>query len=268
MGSIHAIARQSLIATLAFLLVAMPSAGQAQDGDLLSKLSNPIASLTLIPIQIDYDAKIGPDRAGSRVTTLVQPVTPFKLDSEWSLVVRTIVPIIGQRSVFAGAGSQFGLGDTIQSFFFVPQTVNGFTWGAGPVALWRTGTDTLLTTGKWGAGPTAVALQQTGAWTFGALANHIWSYAGDGARKEVNSTYIQPFISYTSGDWTYALNTESTYDWNASQWSVPINAQIFKLTKIGNQNINLQAGLRYWAQSPTDGPHGLGGRLGITFILP
>jgi hypothetical protein len=113
-----------------------------------------------------------------------------------------------------------------------------------------------------------VALQQTGPWTVGILANHIWSFAGDNNRDEVNQTYLQPFITYAaSGGITYAQNTESTFFWEASEWSVPINAQVQKLTKLGDQPVQLQAGLRYWAEAPDTGAEGLGGRLGITFIL-
>lgn len=245
------------------------SEARAQDSDIQKQLSNPIASLTLLPIQVNYDARIGPERDGHRITTNIQPVTPFKLDSRLTLVVRTILPVIGQNDIFPGAGEQFGLGDTLQSFFFVPPTVNGFTWGAGPAVLWRTGTDTLLTSGKWAAGPTAVALQQTGPWTVGALVNHVWSFAGDEDRADVSSTFIQPFIAYAaSGGWTYTLNTESSYDWVADQWSIPINFMITKLTKFGDQPVSIQAGLKYWADSPDSGPHGVGGRLALTFIFP
>jgi hypothetical protein len=253
----------------AFLALGLPAMAAADDSDIQKQLSNPIASLTLLPIQLNYDARIGPERDGHRVTTNIQPVTPFKLNSEWSLVVRTIVPVIGQDDIFPGAGEQFGLGDTLQSFFFVPPTVNGFTWGAGPAILWRTGTETLLTSGKWAAGPTLVALQQTGPWTVGALANHVWSFAGDDNRADVSSTYLQPFIAYAaSGGWTYTLNTESSYDWVANEWSVPINFMITKLTKLGDQPISIQGGMRYWADSPDSGPHGVGGRFALTFIFP
>jgi hypothetical protein len=266
MSAILNSARLALATAVAAIL---PSTGQAQDSDIQKQLSNPIASLTLLPIQVNYDARIGPERDGNRITTNIQPVMPFKLDSEWTLVVRTILPVIGQNDIFPGAGEQFGLGDTLQSFFFVPQTVNGFTWGVGPAILWRTGTETLLTSGKWAAGPTAVALQQTGPWTVGALVNHVWSFAGDEDRADVSSTFLQPFIAYAaSGGWTYTLNTESTYDWVADEWSVPINFMITKLTKLGDQPISIQAGLRYWADSPDSGPHGVGGRLALTFIFP
>jgi hypothetical protein len=243
------------------LMTVVPSGGSAQDSDVQKKLSNPVASLTTVPIQVNYDARIGPLEDGHRITTNVQPVIPFKLDSQWSLVVRTILPIISQDNIFPNAGDQFGLGDTLQSFFLVPQTVGGFTWGAGPAVLWRTGTDRLLTGGKWAAGPTAVALQQTGPWTIGVLTNHVWSFAGDDDRADVSSTFIQPFIAYAaSGGWTYTLNTESSYDWIAEQWSVPVNFQITKLTKLGDQPISIGGGVKYWAESPDSGPHGCAGR--------
>jgi hypothetical protein len=38
----------------------------------------------------------------------------------------------------------------------------------------------------------------------------------------VNATFLQPFLSYgTPTAWTYGINTESTYDWESEQWSVP-----------------------------------------------
>lgn len=263
-------ARNILCSALSMgLAMCLGSGARADDSDIQKQLSNPIASLTLLPVQVNYDTNIGPNRDGDRVTTNIQPVVPIKLDSEWTMVVRTILPVIGQDDIFPGSGSQFGLGDTLQSFFFVPQTVNGFTWGAGPAILWRTGTDELLTSGKWAAGPTAVALQQTGPWTVGALVNHVWSFAGDDNRADVSTTFIQPFVAYAaSGGWTYTLNTESSYDWVGDQWSVPINAMITKLTKIGDQPVSIQGGLRYWAESPDSGPHDFGGRFAVTFIFP
>jgi hypothetical protein len=261
--------RESVHAVLVVgLMVALPTSSSAQDSDIQKQLANPIASLTVVPIQINFDSKIGPAQDGSRVTTNIQPVVPFKLNDQMTLVVRTIVPIIAQNNISPGAGSQFGLGDSLQSFFFVPSSVGGFTWGVGPALQYRTGTDPLLTTGKWGAGPTLVALQQTGPWTIGVLTNHIWSVAGDAGRSEVSSTFLQPFIAYAAaGGWTYTVNTQSTYDWVAQQWSVPILAQISKLTRIGEQPVSIAAGLRYWAQSPVNGPHGLGGLVSISFIL-
>jgi hypothetical protein len=68
--------------------------------------------------------------------------------------------------------------------------------------------------------------------------------------------------------WTFALNTESTYDWKTEEWSVPINLTVSKLVKIDKQPISLTAGLRYWAAAPGNGPEGLGVRVGLTFLFP
>jgi len=50
--------------------------------------------------------------------------------------------------------------------------------------------------------PTAVVLKQEHGWTYGALANHIWSFAGDDSRADVNATFLQPFLSYTTKTYT------------------------------------------------------------------
>jgi hypothetical protein len=80
---------------------------------------------------------------------------------------------------------------------------------------------------------------------------------------------MQPFISYTTKDqWTFTLNTESTYNWQAKQWTVPLNALVSKLVRFGTQPVSLALGVRYYAASPDNGPKGFGARLSITFLFP
>jgi len=132
-----------------------------------------------------------------------------------------------------------------------------------------TATDSLLGGEKWGLGPTAIALTQSGPWTVGGLVNHVWSFAGDSSRTDINNTFLQPFVSYTTPtSWTYTFNTETSYDWEAEEWSVPLNAQVSKLTRFGKQPVSIGVGARYWANSTPNGPEGWGARAFITFLFP
>ena len=257
----------------AFVLsVIIASQGFAQDeSDLASKLANPVASLISVPFQANYDEDIGPNEDGSVWRINIQPVIPISLNERWNLISRTILPVIDQRDVPINGMGESGIGDIVQSLFFSPKapTSGGLIWGLGPVFLLPTATDDALGTEKWGIGPTAVALKQAGPWTYGALANHTESFAGDGDRTHVSNTFLQPFLTYiTKTKTTIGLNTESSYDWNKEHWSVPINFTVNQLLKIGPQIIQVGGGVRYWADSPAAGAENWGVRFQLTFLFP
>lgn len=233
------------------------------------KLSNPVAALISVPLQNNFDFGAGPDGDGFQYKLNVQPVLPFSISEDWNLISRTIVPYVYQENII-GTTSQSGLSDTVQSVFFSPKapTSGGWIWGAGPVLLIPTATDDLLGTEKWGAGPTALALRQQNGWTYGALFNHIWSYAGESSRSDVNATFLQPFVSFTTPKaTTFGLNTESTYDWKNSQWTVPLNVTVSQLFKLGKLPVQLTLGARYYAEKPANGP-AWGLRFVVTFLFP
>jgi hypothetical protein len=244
----------------------------AQDSELAKKLSNPIANLISVPFQFNYNDKIGPQQNGRQAYVNVQPVVPISLNADWNVISRTILPIVDQNDIAPGAGHQFGLGDTLQSLFVSPKMPGpgGIIWGVGPAMQFPTATDSLLGSGKFAAGPTGVVLWQTGGWTYGMLANHLWAYAGDNNRNYTSNTFLQPFVSYTTRDaWTFSLNTESTYNWVTEKWSVPVNATVAKLIKFGDQPVQIGGGPRYWLASPDNaGPKNFGARFFVTFLFP
>jgi hypothetical protein len=273
--------KTSLITLLAHItLVLMAAPLWAQDeAELAKKLQNPVADLISVPLQSNWDFGIeAPDEAKKipglhfqdayRYTLNVQPVIPISISKDWNLILRTIVPIIHAESPIEELDDRTGLGDILQSFFFSPKepTSSGWIWGAGPVILYPSGTDE-LSAHKWGAGPTIVLLKQEKGWTYGILANHVWSFSG-GGDNDISSTYLQPFLSYTTKTHTtFSLNTESTYDWEDSEWTVPINLMVAQLVKIGGMPMQFQVGGRYYAEKPDGGPD-WGLRFNVTFLFP
>jgi hypothetical protein len=242
-------------------------AAGSEAAELAKKLQNPVADLISVPIQNNWDFGLGPEDA-LRFTANIQPVIPISLSERLNLITRTIAPIIYAEAPVAGGDNVTGLGDILQSFFLSPkEPVGGWIVGIGPAFLYPSATDSTLGSGRWGAGPTAVLLQQKHGWTYGALVNHVWSFAGWGD-ENVSSTFLQPFVSFTTDkQTTLTLNTESTYDWTQSQWTVPLNLMLSQLVKIDKQPVQFQIGGRYYADKPEGGPD-WGLRFTVTFLFP
>lgn len=257
--------------TAAACLPAGLARAQDSDQELARQLSNPVASLISVPLQLNYDCCYGPEKGG-RYTLNVQPVIPVSLNHDWNVIIRTIAPVVKTEHATPGDDTAFGLGDITQSFFFSPKVAkDGVTWAVGPAVLWPTGGSDLGSR-KWGAGPTALLLKQQHGYTYGVLANHIWSFAdaGDGGkdRPGVSNTFIQPFLSYTNKHaTTWGVNAESSYNWKAKGWTVPVNLTVSHLYKFGDQRVSLGGGARVYAANDGVGPE-WGLRFVATFLYP
>lgn len=259
----------------AMVVAVQAGIARAEDSAELAKAAlNPVAAMYSLPVQYNWDQKMGPSGEGMHSVSNIQPVLPFTLNEDWNLISRTILPVIDQHGLAEnGIADKSGIGDVTQSFFFSPSkpTESGWILGAGPVLLIPTGSDELLSSKQWGMGPTVVALKQSNGWTRGILANHIWGLEGSPAddKEKVNQTFLQPFLSYTTKSLTtFGVNTESTYDWQAKEWSVPINLTVTQLFKIGGQPLTVQVGPRYWVDRAGDGPQGWGARVAVTLLFP
>jgi hypothetical protein len=257
--------RMVTVTLTAVALLAGGARAADSDAELAKKTQNPIANLIRLPLQNDWNYDSGPKGDNTSYTLNVQPVWPFSVSEDYLLITRTIVPV---KSI-EFPENETGIGDILQSFFISPKkAVSGWIVGAGPVFNYPTASDDLLGSGKWGAGPTAVILRQDSGWTYGLLTNHVWSFAGDSDRSEVNATFLEPFLSFTTKTYTsLGVNTESSYDWKAEQWTVPVNVALTQMLKVGEQPISLQLGYRYFAEKPDYGPD-WGLRFQVTFLFP
>ena len=263
----------SRVLAYAVVVTALWSQGayaQENTDELAKKLNNPVSSLISVPLQYNIDFNIGPEN-GTKQYLNIQPVIPTSISTDWNLITRVIVPVVYQNDVFGNSGDQFGLGDITPTFFFSPKkpVAGGWIVAVGPVFLLPSATDELLGSDKWGVGPSVLGLRQTeDGWTYGALANHIWSVAGGSNRSEISSTFLQPFLAKQfPGGRTITLNLESTYDWYGEKWNVPMNLSYSKVTRWGNQMVSYAGGVRYFFETPGDGPD-WGVRLVLTLLFP
>ena len=236
-----------------FILSAIPGEKNPQaaesEADLAKKTQNPVADMISVPFQNNFNFNYGPNNDLQYVLN-VQPVIPIHLDKEWNLVTRTIIPVINQP----WPESKFGLGDLNTTLFLSPAKLlplaeGGLFWGVGPILQFPTATDDILGGGKWAAGPSAVVGYLGKTWVLGALANNIWSFAGEDERSYVNLMTVQPFINYNLPDaWYLSFSPIITANWSAKdsqQWTVPLGGAVGKIFRIGKLPFNAQLGAYY-----------------------
>jgi hypothetical protein len=255
----HLVRGLCLASALTWPVVALaqqPAAPAQQDTEALAKqLVNPISSLVSVPFQFNWEQNVGPSKL-TRFVLNVQPVIPFTLNDDVNMIVRIIVPFVSQPPLAEGGLPASGVSDITTSFFFSPSKATRFIWGAGPVVVLPSTSEPTLGSGKWSAGPTIVALKQSGPWTVGALWNQVWSFSGDPNRDDVNQMFLQPFLAYQANRTvTLTLQSESTANWKADQkWTVPINVLIAKLATFGTFPASYQLGFGGFPVHPDIGP--------------
>lgn len=261
------------------LVLASPFYGAAQEKggeNLQAAVQNPVGALISIPFQFRFDYG-APNGEASFLN--IMPVVPVTV-GDWNLINRLIIPLIDSPGEVAGlpqipspipGDGATGLGDINYSLFLSPAKPGKIIWGLGPSIMLPTATDAQIGSEKWSAGATAVLLAQPNPWSLGILVRHLWSFAGDDDRSDVNQSLIEPFINYNlDKGWYLLTDLVITANWEAdsnNRWTVPIGGGFGKLVKIGGQPINLRTEAYYNLEKPDNAPEWLWG-FTIQFLFP
>jgi len=220
------------------------TSGQTQDdiAKLQKAVQNPVADLISLPFQNNFNFNTGSKDKTVHILN-IQPIIPFRLNEDWMLITRTIIPIINQPSLFPGTESEWGLGDINPTFFFAPAKPGEWIWGIGPTFTLPTATDSELGSGKWSAGPAVVLARMQDPWVYGFVTNNQWSFAGWGDHK-FNQFLLQPFVNYNlPKGWYVCSSPMITANWEADsgdEWTVPLGGGFGRLFKIGKLPVNAQ----------------------------
>ena len=257
---------KTTLKTLALAAVLLPNIASAEmsQEEIAKASQNPLTAMYSLPVQNNTYVNIGPDKKTKNVAN-VQPVLPFDLNDDWTIVTRTIVPIVSSPTgTYSGGNYErvFGLGDTTFTAFFTPKaaTESGWIWGVGPSLYLPTATDTDLGTKKWGVGASAVALKMDGKFVYGGLISNVWSFAGSGQDagiERVNAMTFQPFINYNMDDgWFVASVPIITANWEAIDndhtWTVPMGLGVGRAMKLGKIPMTAQLHGYYNVVTPDD----------------
>ena len=128
--------------------------------ELAKKTQNPVADLISIPFQFNFNSG-GGLADGTFMILNWQPVIPFKLNEDWNMIARTIIPVV---SIPGPDDLRFsGIADIQEQLFISPSKAGKLIWGVGPILSLPTATATPVQTGSWAAGPTFVALTMSGS---------------------------------------------------------------------------------------------------------
>ncbi|WP_299476999.1 hypothetical protein [uncultured Roseibium sp.] len=232
----------------------------------LNNPNSPLATLTLQNITTFYSGNL-PD-ADNQVgnTFLFQPVFPFPLtaDGTRNFYVRPAIPFATNQPVPNSAGNGFtqevSLGDVgfdiaVGQSFDSGLIVVGGMQGTIPTFTTLSGEQLRL-------GPEVAIAYMNKEGLLAAFPQHQWTVAGSG--PDYSSTTLELFAMKFLGDgWTAGTNPKISYDWEAEQWTIPVNATLRKVVRLGNTPVQLSASFDYYVEKNDN----FGPDFGLTFKI-
>jgi len=237
--------------------------------DIARKLADPGAAMVSLPFQYNYLGEAGPGGDFDNQLLKIQPVIPF-VGEKGKFLLRPILPLLSNEY----PADKSGVGDLFVQGYYIPRREgSAIEFGFGPAVVFDTANDDSLGSGKWSLGPAIVLIHKTSdrKWTMAALANHIWSVAGDDDRRDVSQTSLQPILTRSlPRSWSMTFSSESTYNWHAASgdaWTVPLGISVSKVVKIGHRPVSFGMGGFYNVERP-EAANRWTARLTMTLVFP
>jgi hypothetical protein len=257
------------------------SLATADLGEIDRRLNNPLTSLWSLTLQNNLNVNKGDAVDGREISNNLfsQPFLPFAVgeNKETMLTFRPVFPLV-TNPVFSEADPtessdhDTGLGDIQLLTLMGPNRKEGLVWGVGGTFKFPTATEDTLGAGKYQAGPAAMLFSMGKPWVTGVLAQHWWSYAGDGDRPGTSQTDIQYIIRRSLPNaWSIGMGPTVTIDWNAdsdNMLTLPVGLGLTRTVRWGKMPVKLRAEAHYSVIRPDDYGTEWTFRFQITPVIP
>lgn len=220
------------------------------------ELANPntaLASMTLKNQFTWYKGDLpGADNQFS-YTALFQPVLPFPREEGSKVFFRPAVPVIVGKPVWNGTGfdDKSGLGDiAFDVAYGFPTTKSGVISAVGVFSSLPTATDDGLGLKEWTLGPEFLLGKISTKYVALLFPSHQWNVAGWSGGSVNISTIQAGYIYLPGGGWNVGTTPIMNYNWNARQWTLPLNLQAGKTVMLGKSPWKLSAEINYYVDQP------------------
>ena len=218
----------------------------------LANPNTPLATLRLKNLYTFYDGDLPGAGSQSNYSMLFQPSFPFPLNEAGDLIFwRPALPILFEQPVFDAARGEFigrsGLGDIAMDVAYAKTSDSGILTALGLVTTLPTATNSLGRE-QWLLGPEFLIGKLSDTSVFGIFPNHQWDIAGEDS-FDTSISSLQIFATVLpGGGWAIGSAPIITYDWEASQWSIPLNLTVSKTVTLGETPIKIDLTLDYYVE--------------------
>ncbi len=237
------------------------AAGEMSLEEVNAQLENPLTSLWSLTFENSF-LLLGGDEVDGRAeanTLFFQPGLPVPVGDGYTFISRPVFPVV-TNPVFDAGGEverhETGFGDIQMLSLYGPDRSQGLVWGLGGTFKFPTASDDLLGAGKWQAGPALMLFNFKKPWTLGVLAEHWWSYAGDGDRPHTSQTDIKYIVRHALPNaWSIGFGPTISIDWTEeddNRFTVPVGLGLSKTARIGGAPVKFRLEAHYSAIAPDD----------------
>jgi len=262
--------RLQQLVTFCTLLGVIEGPASAQPPERIADESmNPLSTVISVPFENNTLFGTGPSKSTVNVLN-IKPIFPVNL-GKWNLINRVTIPIVytqGQNEDVSGDftsgmgnpgsfgfGKASGLADVTYQGFITSASAGEVAWGLGGSLVIPTHTEFRFGTDKWSAGPAAVIFATPGKWVLGAIAQNIWSFAGDSDAADVNVFSAQVAVNYKlKNRWYLTSAPLITANWEVDKkdrWTVPLGGGVGRIFKLeGKKAVAIDVGAYYNVETP------------------